>query len=269
MRWVVIMSCLSLSGCAVVAGEEELPEGDFHGEVDSEEPFYDELADSAGLVREQRINCTTRGVLGLSAQIVAEMQCIAPDGLETLDSDANVEFTGGAVLPFFSPEAIFDIEAAANQTEPLQINSGFRTVVQQHLIYGWYEDGRCGVSIAAKPGRSRHESGRALDIRNHANVSRAMEIHDWDQPVPGDHIHFEHADSPDLRGVGVIAFQRLWNRNHPEDPIAISGTYDDATRDRIDDAPADGFQRGAQCAAGGLRDPQLEVDKEPKARWRR
>ena len=32
-----------------------------------------------------------------------------------------------------------------------------------------------------------------------------------------------HATAVDLRGQDVLAFQRLWNRNHPEDKIGEDG----------------------------------------------
>ena len=48
--------------------------------------------------------------------------------------------------------------------------------------------------------------------------------------------------------MDVMAFQRLWNRNHPEDIIAEDGDYGPATAARIERSPADGFPRGPTCA---------------------
>ena len=36
----------------------------------------------------------------------------------------------------------------------IEITSGFRTVAQQHLLYRWDKTGRCGIPVAATPGRS-------------------------------------------------------------------------------------------------------------------
>jgi hypothetical protein len=61
-------------------------------------------------------------------------------------------------------------------------------------------------------------------------------------------VHFDHLDSPDIRGADVLAFQRLWNRNAPDDPIAEDGQYGPMTEDRVKRAPAEGFGIGALCA---------------------
>ena len=65
--------------------------------------------------------------------------------------------------------------------------------------------------------------------------------------VPSDPVHFDHLASQDLRDMGVEAFQRLWNRNHPEDPIPADGTYGTATAKRLARAPSGGFATGATC----------------------
>ncbi len=61
----------------------------------------------------------------------------------------------------------------------------------------------------------------------------------------GPAVHFDHLGSPDLRGMDVHAFQRLWNRNHPEDPIDEDGLYGPQTEARLRASPADGFPVGA------------------------
>jgi len=65
--------------------------------------------------------------------------------------------------------------------------------------------------------------------------------------VRNDPVHYEHLASPDLRSVNVEAFQRLWNRNHPEDRISESGVYDTATATRLGRSPSGGFSIGARC----------------------
>ena len=49
-------------------------------------------------------------------------------------------------------------------------------MVQQYLLYRWFQLGRCGITAAAVPGNSNHESGRAIDVGNHeawAAIGRA------------------------------------------------------------------------------------------------
>ena len=78
----------------------------------------------------------------------------------------------------------------------------------------------------------------------------------------------DDAEATLARGADVLAFQRLWNRNAPDDPIAEDGVYGPMTEERVKRAPAEGFGIGASCAsrlAGLVRIPS-EVDRgEPCA----
>ena len=49
------------------------------------------------------------------------------------------------------------------------------------------------------------------------------------------------------KGLDVKAFQRLWNRNHPEDVISVDGAYGPQTEARMKLSPAAGFPKGAIC----------------------
>jgi hypothetical protein len=51
----------------------------------------------------------------------------------------------------------------------------------------------------------------------------------------------------DLRGLSVLAFQRMWNRNHPEDLIEEDGLYGDVTEARLTRSPIGGFPIGPAC----------------------
>jgi MYXO-CTERM domain-containing protein len=152
----------------------------------------------------------------------------------------------GGVMPFLSQAAIDALRATAAQTGvPILINSGFRTVAAQYLLFNWWQRGRCDLTLVAPPGESNHESGRALDIQNYGEVLGAMNANGWAHPYPGDDPwHFDHNGSPDIRGMDVHAFQRLWNRNHPEDPIDEDGIYGAQTDARLAVAPAEGFPNG-------------------------
>jgi hypothetical protein len=198
--------------------------------------------------------CSTAVVLGLSKQIAQEVGCANPTGLVEVIAGGNLQITTNAVLPYLSAEGKSDLMAVA-ATRVVQINSAFRTVAQQYLLYEWYLQGRCGITAAATPGRSNHESGRALDLANYSVVIEDMESHGWAHDVPGDDVHFDHFASADIRGLDVAAFQRLWNKNHPEDTIAVDGQYGSMTEARLRQAPADGFPLGPECAA--KRDVEL------------
>ena len=192
--------------------------------------------------------CSTASVRGLSVQIAQEVDCMSPDSLVRFSSSTRISFASNAVLPFLHARAKTDLLAAAQEAK-LTINSGYRTVAQQYLLYRWKLAGRCGITAAATPGRSNHESGRAIDLGNWSTRVGVMGRHNFAHDVPGDPVHFDNTRSPDNRGKDVRAFQRLWNRNHPGDPITVDGIWGSQTASRLKQAPATGFARGAQCRA--------------------
>jgi N-acetylmuramoyl-L-alanine amidase len=193
-------------------------------------------------------SCSTGVVLELSRQIADEVNCLAPGQLVVFEASAVIEFTGSAILPYLGEVARTDLYTAADAGS-LRVTSAFRTVVQQYLLRRWFELGRCGITAAAEPGASNHESGRALDISNYDEWIALLGANGWDHSVPGDPVHFDHLASADIRGADVLAFQRLWNRNAPDDPIAEDGDYGPATAERVKRAPAEGFGIGASCSA--------------------
>src|SRR5512135_1368283 len=164
-------------------------------------------------------SCTTAVVIGLSKQIADEVACEHPNnGLTPFSASPTLQITSNAVLAYLQADAKADI-VKASQSGTLQVNSALRTVVQQYLLYQWYQQGRCGIAIAATPGTSNHEGGRAVDLANYSSVITLMANHGWAHDVPGDDVHFDHTASPDVRGEDVKAFQVLWNANHPNDQI--------------------------------------------------
>lgn len=235
-------------------GEAEI---DFHGEGDHADTGL-LGADFTGTVSQAvSASCSTSIVLGVSRQIADEMVCMAPEALVRFEEGDGITFTGAAVLPYLAPEAATALRAVAAGAS-LSINSGFRTVAQQYLLYRWKQQGRCGISAAATPGRSNHETGRAVDVANWSSRVSAMGARGWSHSVPGDPVHFDHLASPDLRGLDVHAFQRLWNRNHPEDQIDEDGVYGAITANRLGRAPARGFATGA--CGGGVVTAEVRVD---------
>lgn len=191
-------------------------------------------------------SCSTEVVLPLSVQIADEVDCMLPGQLVRFEEGNGIVFAGSAVLPYLDEDARIDLLAAvaANTGVDLEVTSGFRSVVQQYLLRRWFELGRCGITAAAEPGRSNHETGRALDVSNFDDWISVFAAHGWDHSVPGDPVHFDHVASPDLRGADVLAFQRLWNKNAPDDLIDEDGDFGPATEDRVKLSPAEGFGIG-------------------------
>jgi hypothetical protein len=46
-----------------------------------------------------------------------------------------------------------------------------RTIAQQLILFQQAQANRCGITIAAEPGKSNHQSGLALDIEDHAGLA--------------------------------------------------------------------------------------------------
>ncbi len=208
-------------------------------------------------------DCSTEAVLGLSRQISNEVQCLTPDSFTRFDEGNGIVFSGSAVLPYLTPAGKRDLEAAvAAHGGQIQINSAFRTVAQQYLLVQWHDQGRCSITAAAAVGASNHESGRALDVGNWGEWTSALGNQGWAHDVPGDEVHFDHLSSPDLRGYDVLAFQRLWNRNHRDDMIDEDGLYGPATEARLVRSPAGGFDAGA-CGEKAPYDGQLVAAELP------
>ena len=133
--------------------------------------------------------------------------------------------------------------------QTMTINSALRTVAQQYMVRRWATQKRCGVQLATRPGESNHESGLALDIREVKLWRRALESHGFRWLGAKDRVHFDYRRAPAAThsNADVAAFQQLWNRNHPDDPIADTGRYTAATEARLKKAPANGFELGADC----------------------
>ncbi|MGE5180655.1 MAG: D-alanyl-D-alanine carboxypeptidase family protein [Acidobacteriota bacterium] len=198
--------------------------------------------------------CSTAVVLGLSRQIADEIGCEHPGAFVAFSASSSITLTSSAVLPYLEDDAAADLQSVA-ANHPLQINSAFRTIAQQYLLYRWYQQGRCGITAAATVGHSNHESGRAVDLSNWSSRVSNMAAYGWRHDVPGDSVHFDHTASDDIRGEDVTAFQTLWNRNNPDDPIAVDGSYGPQTEARLRAAPATGFAQGASC----VTEPHAEV----------
>lgn len=232
------------------------------GCAEPEDPIYGESQYEVNVSTYVTSGCSTSVVVGLSKQIADEIGCMNPSSLVKFAPGGNLTFTSTAVLPYMSAAAKTALNKVT-QNNTIQVNSGFRTVAQQYLLYRWYQQGRCGITAAATPGRSNHQSGRALDIANYSSRITAMANQGWSHSVPGDPVHFDHLASPDIRGKDVLAFQRLWNRNNPNDRIAEDGAYGPQTEARLRSSPATGFAQGATCGAQSAT-PEPQQPGQPR-----
>ena len=196
-------------------------------------------------------SCTTASVDGLSRQIIAQARCIKPKAFVPLPSRPNLVIAS-QVFPYLESEARDALLKAidARPKQKMTINSALRTVAQQYLVWRWSATKRCGVPLATPPGESNHEVGFALDIAEAASWRPALEAQDFKWLGASDRVHFDYKSSSSAGRVAtdVLAFQKLWNKNHPTDKIAEDGRYSPATEQRLKQAPADGFALGPSCS---------------------
>jgi MYXO-CTERM domain-containing protein len=188
-------------------------------------------------------------VKGLSTQIVDEIECIKPGSFDRIDNIPKASL-GAAVFPFLQTPAKKALAAAiAARSATMTINSAFRTVAQQYLLYAWYKSGRCGIGLAATPGTSNHEQGLAVDIQDNGGWNSHLSKQGFKWLGSSDPVHFDYAGGGTVNwsGLDVEAFQRLWNRNHPSDTIAVDGDYGPDTEKRLVKSPIGGFPIGAVC----------------------
>ncbi len=171
------------------------------------------------------------------------MNRIIPGGVLVGIDDLNVSGNSATVNFFLQPKAKQALSRSiARRGVKLAINSCFRTVVQQHILFSW-QGSNC-VSIAATPGRSNHEDGYAIDTPDFAAWRQALEEEGWDWFGLGDKVHFTYVGGgvrDDIGEIGLKAFQTLWNRHNPTDLIDVDGRYGDETASRLNRSPADGF----------------------------
>lgn len=101
------------------------------------------------------------------------------------------------------------VRAAAKDGISLHINSGFRTYAAQKYLYDNWKKGVSGFYLAAKPGRSNHQNGTAVDIP--VSGGPGLPVYDWlanhatafgfIRTVKSEYWHWEYrpADAADAR----------------------------------------------------------------------
>ena len=243
-------------GCS--AAPEELSEA--AQEADSPEPTG-EREDQVGtstVATAVSSSCATSSVKGLSLQIIAEGKCISPGAYVKVPDLDNISF-GPNVFPYLEKPARDKLVAAlkANPGKSLSVNSMLRTVAQQYLLYRWGKLGKCGIGLAATPGNSNHETGLAMDVNEYTSWKTVFSNHGFKWFGNSDKVHFDYvgAGAKSYKGIDVLAFQRLWNRNNPGDKISEDGDWGPNTEARMKKAPAAGFAKGAECNAAFTDEP--------------
>ena len=206
---------LLATGCATE------PHDDGHGEV-----YDDHLHEEGGEVDLKAsglstVNdvirgrgCSTAPLRALDEQIATELACLAPDTMKRIDTIPGLSLGGGA-RTFLQADTADALRKVAGRVGHISINSGWRSVAQQHVLKSW--EGSCGIGVAASPGQSNHQSGIALDIDNWDSAAMRSALRaegfSWycDYRNGGrasgcnDAVHFDFFSGDDLRPLAVLA----------------------------------------------------------------
>jgi hypothetical protein len=190
----------------------------------------------------------TSVVAGLSRQIIAQTNVMFGNILMNFKSLANntglAVPTGGQMNPVLQPGARDSLREVLNENpgRSMNVNSAYRTVAQQHILYQLFDMDIGIVGLAARPGFSNHEDGLALDIQEWQDWRSNLENNGWSWQGANDEVHFSYSiGNNDVGEMGVKGFQALWNKYNPQDQISVDGGFGDQTAARMNQSPAQGF----------------------------
>ena len=124
----------------------------------------------------------------------------------------------------------------------MSINSAYRTIAQQLLLYTWASG--CGYPVVPPPGKSNHQSSLAIDIKEPDDWQPFQEKYGWWRLGSFDPPHFDYLGqgTKDIGSTAILAIQKLWNKNHPKERIGEDGDYGSQTGDALNRSPAMGFE---------------------------
>jgi D-alanyl-D-alanine carboxypeptidase len=188
--------------------------------------------------------CDTGTCQGLSNQIIERLLTLAP-GVMVKVTDSRLNYQS-RVNMYLQPPARDSLLAALSAGgREMGIVSAYRTVAQQVMLYTWYRNGRCDISLAAPPGDSNHEDGAALDIEDSSFWRPYLTGRGWNWQGSNDPSHYSYRGSGFKDGIGSLgleAFQLLWNEHNEDAPITVDGGYGPETEAALLASPVEGWE---------------------------
>src|SRR5690242_17512187 len=166
LGWLSVVASLALApfaaGCMAEPVDELSENTDTGAETPEPTDTVDQSVTGSTVLQAADSGCATSSVKGLSQQIIDEARCLNPDAYVKIGTVSNLT-VGSSATAYLEKPARDKLVAAlkANSGKSMTLNSALRTVAQQYMLYRWYQAGRCGISLAAKPGSSNHETGLA------------------------------------------------------------------------------------------------------------
>jgi hypothetical protein len=148
-----------------------------------------------------------------------------------------------AAFPFLQPQAKQGLQQAIQERGiKMSINSAYRTIAQQILLYRCGSG--CGYPVVAPPGKSNHQSGLAIDIKDPDDWQPFLEKYGWRRLGSFDPPHFDYVGegTKDIGSTAMLAIKKLWNKNHQNERIGEDGDYGSQTGNALNRSPAMGFE---------------------------
>ena len=200
---------------------------------------------SSGCILGTATGCSTSVCSGLTNQLVAQLNAMGYSFTSmTTNQYTSYIHCNSPCEPYLqAPAASALLSAAQSKGDYITLNSAYRSSAQQYLLYQWYNQGICGVGLAAKPGQSDHEAGRSIDTSYYDYWMSTLLSYGWTWSYgSSDPYHFDYfTNTQDLSAQSLKAFQILWNQNNPNDPIATDGLYGPDTANALYNAPCNGW----------------------------
>lgn len=193
-----------------------------------------------GSLKDAPYESSTSIANGLSQQLIYQLQLVLPNAFVSFD-DLNVNLLDAA-FPYVQSAAKQGLERAIQERGvPLLVNSAYRTIAQQMLLYN---DRANNSNPVAPPGASNHQTGLAIDIEDPRGWEPYLSRHGW-SPLPNDPPHFDYVGggTVDIRGKSILAFQKLWNKNHPNSKIDEDEGFGPQTEGALNQSPCHGFAK--------------------------
>lgn len=206
-----------------------------------EKAFDNKVRSFTGSIKDTP-GCSTSACNALSQQLIHQMNVMSPNTLVNFD-DLNVKLQSAAFPYLQAPAKTALAKAIQERGKTMTINSGYRTIAQQLLLFNWGRN--CGYPVVAPPGRSNHQSGLAIDISDYAGWKPFLQKHGWRWFGNNDKVHFDYvgAGAKDIRPITMKAFQQLWNSNNPSKTITVDGVWGNTTAKCLNESPASGFNK--------------------------
>jgi murein L,D-transpeptidase YcbB/YkuD len=188
-------------------------------------------------------------VSNLSRQIINQMNMLQTSILVNFENLPGLHIAPAPYLNFYLQAGAKETLRAAlrdgMRAQPnlkMTVNSAYRTVAQQHILYRVFQQAPRLVPLAAKPGNSNHENGLAIDIANHNAWKPYLLANGWKWLGGNDPVHFfEDNGRTDVDDLGVKAFQTLWNRFNPNELMTVDGKFGTQTAAKMDRCSIAGF----------------------------